>query len=109
MDQDGYLPVHLIATFPRVKQMTENFAIVLSAIQSSETLELKQDMSNVRTRVNPEKWPIPDQPALSSSSLKESLDKTCINNNTHTSTIAGGGETLNPNVPEFVPKSRVFC
>jgi len=60
MDADGYLPVRLIATFPRVKNMTQGYNMVLSAIESSEELELTEDSAYVRTIHEPQKWPILD-------------------------------------------------
>lgn len=101
MDAQGYLPVAILLDFPRMKQLTQDSTVLISAIQSSETLELKVDMTSVRPKLTPEKWPIIEK----TGKIDKGLEK-CINNN-NTPGGGGGVETLNPNVPEFVPKSKV--
>jgi len=112
MDPEGYLPVRLISSFHRVKNITLDYGLVLTAIRQSKELELRKDMSCVRTINNPTKWPIldsvlpppPRQPVmmvpLSSGGLiplpKYELVNKIITEN--------GGEMLNPNVPEFIPR-----
>ncbi|ODM93557.1 La-related protein 1 [Orchesella cincta] len=96
MDEQGFLPVHLIATFPRVKNMTQDYSAVLAAIQSSPSLELNADMSMVRVKNEPEKWPLRDiatAPAPNASGFGNP-----------SGVGSGGEEILNPNVPEFIPK-----
>jgi len=65
MDSEGYLPIKLIASFQRVQNMTHDYNIVVSAIMSSEILQVKEDMSCVRTMITPTKWPIADTLYLS--------------------------------------------
>jgi la-related protein 1 len=60
MDSEGYLPIKLIASFQRVQNMTHDYNIVISAILSSQTLQVKEDMTCVRTMITPTKWPIAD-------------------------------------------------
>ena len=60
MDAAGFLPVRLISSFHRVKSMTQDYGLVLTAIRKSSELELQKDMSRVRTVKNPTKWPILD-------------------------------------------------
>ncbi|ODN01605.1 La-related protein 1 [Orchesella cincta] len=105
MDSDGYLPVHLIATFPRVKNMTQEYSIVISAIQGSENLELKADLSSVRTRINPTIWPLPDNSAVISTTVS-SIDKEKESSASRVNNNELGSESLNPNVPEFVPQQH---
>lgn len=116
MDSAGFLPVHLIATFPRVKNMTQDYAIVISAIESSELLELNlPEKTCLRGKSNPEKWPLRDiatAPSPAPISIPFHQTKLKV---THQSppTLKEGTdeeeettvEILNPNVAEFVPKS----
>lgn len=57
MDAEGFLPVKLIASFHRVQALSTDVAVVTSAIEESEELELV-DGFKVRTKVDPTKWPI---------------------------------------------------
>lgn len=57
MDADGFLPVPLIASFHRVQALTTDVAVVIAAVQDSETLELVSGFK-VRTKTDPTKWPI---------------------------------------------------
>ncbi|CAL8132562.1 unnamed protein product [Orchesella dallaii] len=99
MDEKGFLPVHLIATFPRVKNMTQDYSGVLTAIQSSPSLELNADLSCVRVKKEPEKWPLRD--------IATAPAPTASGSNNASIAIAGvsAEEILNPNVPEFIPKT----
>jgi len=72
MDSEGYLPIKLIASFQRVQNMTHDYNIVVSAIMSSEILEVKEDMSCVRTMITPTKWPIADTLYLTSLAVSAS-------------------------------------
>ncbi|XP_022247446.1 LOW QUALITY PROTEIN: la-related protein 1B-like [Limulus polyphemus] len=74
MDQQGYLPISLIASFHRVQALTQDVALVTKALKDSVEVEIN-DGVRVRTKTNPEMWPIPDP--ISSE--------------------------LHPNVPAFVP------
>lgn len=74
MDQQGYLPISLIASFHRVQALTQDVALVTQALKDSVEVEVI-DGVKVRTKKNPEMWPIPDP--ISSE--------------------------LHPNVPAFVP------
>nr|XP_023025760.1 la-related protein 1B [Leptinotarsa decemlineata] len=57
MDPEGYLPVTLIASFHRVQALTNNIALIVEAISSSDKLELTAGFK-VRPRNEPFKWPI---------------------------------------------------
>ena len=112
MDADGFLPVRLISSFHRVKSMTQDYGVALTAIRKSSELELREDMSCVRTLKNPTKWPILDtvlppppvaphppmmMPLSSGIGIPLPTGKPRL--------LSESGEMLNPNVPEFVPKS----
>lgn len=57
MDPEGYLPIALIASFPRIKALSSDISMVLSAVQESEQLEMFKNFK-VRTKNEPTKWPI---------------------------------------------------
>jgi len=57
MDQEGYLPISLIASFHRVQALTQDVSLVIQALQQSPLLQLK-DGVKVRTIKDAEKWPI---------------------------------------------------
>jgi len=57
MDQEGYLPISLIASFHRVQALTQDVSLVIQALQQSPLLQLK-DGVKVRTVNDAEKWPI---------------------------------------------------
>lgn len=57
MDQEGYLPISLIASFHRVQALTQDVSLVVQALQQSPLLQLK-DGVKVRTINDAEKWPI---------------------------------------------------
>ncbi|XP_021951694.1 la-related protein 1 isoform X2 [Folsomia candida] len=143
MTPDGFLPISVIFNFPRIKNMTQDMLVVIKGMQASNVLELNADSTCVRTKNDPEKWPIEDEalkelPALQflpahppmvvaytaplspvpgiilppipaaarySSPIQIFPLPMPVH---HIPPISGmahspGSETLNPNVPEFVP------
>lgn len=40
MDSEGYIPVSLIASFPRLQALTTDHNVVIDAIRSSDKLEM---------------------------------------------------------------------
>ncbi|XP_051476000.1 la-related protein 1B isoform X3 [Apus apus] len=63
MDQQGFLPVSLIASFRRMQALTTNAALILEALKDSTEVETVDQ--RIRKRVDPEKWPIPGPPPSS--------------------------------------------
>ncbi|CAO1444305.1 unnamed protein product [Diamesa hyperborea] len=57
MDDEGYLPITLIASFHRVQALSVDLPLVLTAIKESDKLEVFEDFK-VRTKDEPMKWPI---------------------------------------------------
>uniref|UniRef100_A0A3Q3K875 HTH La-type RNA-binding domain-containing protein n=1 Tax=Monopterus albus TaxID=43700 RepID=A0A3Q3K875_MONAL len=57
MDQEGFLPIGLIASFHRVQALTTDISLILEALKDSKEVELI-DMK-IRRKVDPEKWPLP--------------------------------------------------
>ncbi|PIK45846.1 putative la-related protein 1B [Apostichopus japonicus] len=56
MDNEGYLPVSLIANFHRVKALTENMELIIDALSDSTQVELSLDQARIRRKEEPEKW-----------------------------------------------------
>lgn len=59
MDDEGCIPVTLIASFHRVLALTTDVALIITAIKESDKLELLEGYK-VRTKTNPTIWPIKD-------------------------------------------------
>uniref|UniRef100_A0A8C9WP74 La ribonucleoprotein 1, translational regulator n=1 Tax=Scleropages formosus TaxID=113540 RepID=A0A8C9WP74_SCLFO len=57
MDQNGFLPIALIASFHRVQALTTDLSLILEALKDSKEVEII-DM-RIRPRMEPEKWPLP--------------------------------------------------
>lgn len=47
MDRNGFLSLALIASFPRVRTLTDNIILITEALRSSEKVELSDDSENV--------------------------------------------------------------
>uniref|UniRef100_A0A0K8S4M9 La-related protein 1 n=3 Tax=Lygus hesperus TaxID=30085 RepID=A0A0K8S4M9_LYGHE len=130
MDDEGYIPVTLIASFYRVRSLTPDLNKILSAIKASNQLELVHN-TKVRSKNDPTRWPIPDtvgNPVFISSThplamhpLGQPVVQIPLHNNQpshlpraynsfplpvvappHLS-YSSGSDNLNPDVPEFVP------
>ncbi|KAF6215684.1 hypothetical protein GE061_000015 [Apolygus lucorum] len=130
MDDEGYIPVTLIASFYRVRSLTPDLNKILSAIKASNQLELVNN-TKVRSKNDPTRWPIPDtvgNPVFISSThplAMHPLGQPVIPMPHHNSqpshvprgynsfplpvvapphlSYSGGSDNLNPDVPEFVP------
>ncbi|XP_078602234.1 la-related protein 1B-like isoform X1 [Branchiostoma floridae x Branchiostoma japonicum] len=61
MDEQGWISLSLIASFYRVQALTTDLGLILQAIKDSEELDMEND-EKVRTKVDPEKWPIAGPP-----------------------------------------------
>lgn len=57
MDEHGWVPVTLIASFKKVMQLTENIQQILGAVRSSDVVELLGD--KIRKRDDWKKWIMP--------------------------------------------------
>lgn len=58
MDEDGYLPISLIAGFPRVRTLTNEVELIMAGIKKSDKIEISSDELKVRPRDNPQQWPL---------------------------------------------------
>ncbi|XP_065372023.1 la-related protein 1 isoform X2 [Calliphora vicina] len=59
MDDEGCIPVTLIASFHRVLALSTDVALIITAIKESDKIELLEGYK-VRTKTNPMIWPIKD-------------------------------------------------
>uniref|UniRef100_A0A8C6Q4R0 La ribonucleoprotein 1, translational regulator n=1 Tax=Nothobranchius furzeri TaxID=105023 RepID=A0A8C6Q4R0_NOTFU len=57
MDQEGFLPIGLIASFHRVQALTTDVNLIIEALKGSKEVEII-DMK-IRRKEDPEKWPLP--------------------------------------------------
>ena len=61
MDPEGYLPVTLVASFNRVRSLTNDVTFIMAAVQDSKVVQIKD--GKLRCKDDPEYWPLPsDQP-----------------------------------------------
>ncbi|XP_075845778.1 la-related protein 1B-like [Microtus pennsylvanicus] len=60
MDEQGFLPISLIAGFHRVRALTTNLNLVLEALKDSTEVEIVDE--KMRKKIEPEKCPIPGPP-----------------------------------------------
>lgn len=100
MDEEGFLPVTLIASFHRVQALTNDVSLVINAISDSDKLEM-QGGFKVRTRETPTKWPIYDPKAENSDVYvpPPPLPRTFRGDAKSQSHL----DDLNPDVAEFIP------
>lgn len=47
MDADGFLPLSLIASFPRVRSLTLDVGLICAGLRDSDKVELSQDATKV--------------------------------------------------------------
>lgn len=62
MSKDGFIPVSLIASFNRMKQLTQDVKLIVDVCKTSEKLEVKDEVW-LRTKHEPSKWPLEDAAA----------------------------------------------
>ncbi|KAF3841111.1 hypothetical protein F7725_006973 [Dissostichus mawsoni] len=57
MDQEGFLPLSLVASFHRVQALTTDVNLILEALKGSQEVEIID--GKIRRKVDPEQWPLP--------------------------------------------------
>lgn len=62
MNEEGWVPVALLASFNRIKEMTPDPTIVLDAIATSSKVELDAQGTHLRVTGNWQKWVLAGQP-----------------------------------------------
>uniref|UniRef100_A0A0N4ZNI8 HTH La-type RNA-binding domain-containing protein n=1 Tax=Parastrongyloides trichosuri TaxID=131310 RepID=A0A0N4ZNI8_PARTI len=58
MDAKGYISLSLIAGFPKIQNLTDDMNLIVEAMKGSRTVELSEDCKFIRTKINPEQWPL---------------------------------------------------
>uniref|UniRef100_A0A1I7U243 La-related protein 1 n=2 Tax=Caenorhabditis tropicalis TaxID=1561998 RepID=A0A1I7U243_9PELO len=58
MSPEGFLPIVLIASFPRVRSLTEDLSLIGDALKDSTKVEVSADNMQIRARENPTTWPL---------------------------------------------------
>uniref|UniRef100_A0A915BE61 La-related protein 1 n=2 Tax=Parascaris univalens TaxID=6257 RepID=A0A915BE61_PARUN len=58
MDKDGFLSLSLIASFPRVRSLTQDLELIAEGLRGSEKVEISEDGRKIRPRSNPQQWPL---------------------------------------------------
>uniref|UniRef100_A0A914VW65 La-related protein 1 n=1 Tax=Plectus sambesii TaxID=2011161 RepID=A0A914VW65_9BILA len=58
MDKEGYLPLALIASFPRVRSLTQDLGLICEGLRDSDKVEISRDGVKVRPRHQPQSWPL---------------------------------------------------
>ncbi|PIN02566.1 hypothetical protein CDL12_24919 [Handroanthus impetiginosus] len=96
MDDHGWVPISLIASFRRVQQLTKDITVILESLRYSTTVEMQGDKVRRRNKWN--KWllsssrlnnhPVPQTPqdVLATSLQRVSLDDSMTNANGNTDT-----------------------
>jgi la-related protein 1 len=122
MDSEGYLPVTLVASFNRVRSLTNDVTFIVQAVAQSEIVECKDGLK-FRSKDDPTSWPLTlDQPdpvmspnpeaeidnaGDSTSGTGSTSVSSAVPAKTLTEKLSNPKATLttslNPNVPEFVP------
>merc|ERR1711935_1155955 len=121
MDSEGFLPVTLVASFNRVRSLTNDVTFIMQAVAQSEIVEVKD--GKLRSKDDPTSWPLTlDQPdpvispnpeaeidnaGDSTSGTGSTSVSSAVPAKTLTEKLSNPKATLktslNPNVPEFVP------
>ncbi|CAL4059464.1 unnamed protein product, partial [Meganyctiphanes norvegica] len=119
MSKDGYIPVSLIASFNRMKQLTQDVKLIIEVCKTSDKLDVKEEIW-LRTKHDPEKWPledaaggalqalIPTVPPTTTSyeSLADTTSTgrpTVVTATNTNSTASNSSKLMNPEVAEFTP------
>lgn len=61
MDEEGYLPIRLIASFHRIQALSTEINVIIDAVKDSDQLDIFNNFK-VRAKVNPTQWPIKSLP-----------------------------------------------
>nr|XP_053654860.1 la-related protein 1-like isoform X2 [Cherax quadricarinatus] len=117
MSKDGYIPVSLIASFNRMKQLTQDVKLIVDVCKTSEKLEVKDEVW-LRTKHDPTKWPLEDAAAGALQALLVKVSPGITNVNTCPATPSPVQDSsvedappsapsppagMNPEVAEFTP------
>ncbi|KAG8377963.1 hypothetical protein BUALT_Bualt08G0088500 [Buddleja alternifolia] len=99
MDEHGWVPITLIASFPRVKQLTQDIQVILESLRISAIVEVQG--GKLRRRNDWSKWihsPRLNTPALTTDLQQLSLDNSATNANDNVDTREEQTETATSRV-----------
>ncbi|VDM45703.1 unnamed protein product [Toxocara canis] len=95
MDKDGFLPLSLIAGFPRVRSLTQDLELIADGLRASEKVEISDDGRKIRPRSNPQQWPL--SPATQTSEPEDvSVQRLSVT----TSPVSGDDSSPTPSTAE---------
>ena len=60
MNEEGWIPVHVIGAFNRVRMLTPDPAVILAALESSAVIEISFDRLYLRPRQQWQHWVLPE-------------------------------------------------
>lgn len=60
MDSDGWIPLHVIMSFNRLRTLTADLNLILEALYSSEVIEVSQDLACLRAKCDHKRWVLPE-------------------------------------------------
>ncbi|KAG1679551.1 La-related protein 1 [Nymphon striatum] len=99
MNDQGFIPISVIATFPRVQALTNDINLIVEAMRESSAVEL-QDNIMLRTCENPLMWPLstvtvfhPDAPAFVPGEMFITQDRIAHNENAEEHDVGTDGDT----------------
>lgn len=61
MDDNGYIPLGVVANFNRVRMLTPDLGLIVEALHGSDIVELSKSTEFVRVKKDHEKWVLPPQ------------------------------------------------
>jgi len=60
MNEEGWIALHVIASFNRVRMLTPDLAMIMEALTDSSTVELSGDSLFIRPRAGYQQWILPE-------------------------------------------------
>lgn len=113
MNAQGWVPISLIATFNRMKNLTLDIKRIKEAIKKSSKLQISEDEDMVRGIHDPEKWPLPAEDSTNSPHAMENdnaVQDVNVVKNTHAMQNDSAGQNApvvqNVNAIENAPVSQ---
>lgn len=59
MNEEGWIPLHVIASFNRVRMLTPDLAMIMEALSDSSSVELSPDSLLIRPKQGHQQWVLP--------------------------------------------------
>lgn len=106
MDEQGWVPVSLIANFNRVKQLTNNAQFILDSVRTSSVVEVEGD--KLRKRNDWMNWKLPSQPASSSDMLANRIQSVGLEDGTTSNGGHSQAVLSNSSSQDLSDKSKAY-